>query len=443
VIKDTEQILHAARSAGAAQSELYIMRAKSFMVQVSNLEIEAMSLNDDVGIGLRIIDGEHRLGYAYTTRIEDTQTLVESAVANANTTEPDEHNVFVEGTDAEYRYQDFVDQRFEDIEVDRKIEKAISMERIARDSDPRVRGVRASTYGDGEFRVEVYNSAGISRGYAAAVCSVSILVMAEQDSGAEMGWDFDHARTFDELDNEQTARNAARRATDLLGARPAKSQSAPVVLDRYVMAEILAIIVGSLRADHVIKGKSMLADAVDEQVGSPALSVIDWWNVPGAEFPRPIDGEGAEPGRTAIIDRGVLRAYLHNAYTAHRMGVTGGGHATRTSFRSVPEVGVSNMYIEPGTHSLGQLFEQCGTGLYVTEMLGIHTADPISGDFSVGAAGRWIENGELSHPIRGITVAGNIKEVLRGVQCVADDLKFSGQIGAPSVLVRELAISGT
>jgi len=442
-MNNAEQVLSAALKAGASHAELYRMHAKSLMVQVSNLEIEAMSLNEDVGTGLRVIDGEHRLGYAYTTRFDDMEKLVEAAVANARTTQPDEHNVLVDETDGGHWHQDYVEQRFEDVDTERKIDKALAMERTARDTDSRIRGIRAATYADGEFRVEVYNSAGLSRGYGGAVCSASILVMAEQDGSAEMGWDFDHARTFDALDVEMVARNAARRATELLGAQPVESQAASVVLDRYVAAEILAIIVASMRADHVMKGKSMLADALDEQIAGPALSVVDCGDAPGAEIPRPIDGEGAKTGRTVVIDRGALRAYLHNAYTAHRMGEARGGHASRRSFRSVPEVGISNIYIEPGEKSRDELFEECSTGLYVTEMLGIHTADPISGDFSVGAAGRWIDGGELSRPVRGITVAGNIKDVLRRIEAVGNDSKFSGQIGAPSVLVRELAISGT
>ena len=442
-MNNAEQVIEAALKAGAAQAELYRMHAKSFMVQVSNLEIEAMSLNEDVGAGLRVIDGEHRLGYAYTTRLDEMDELVEAAVANARTTQPDEHNVLVDEIDAEHWFQDYVEERFEDIETEQKIDKALVMERTARDTDSRISGVRAATYGDGEFRIEVFNSAGLNRGYGGALCSGSILVMAEQNGSAEMGWDFDHARTFDALDVETVARSAAHRATELLGAQPVESQAAAVVLDRYVAAEILAIIVASMRADHVIKGKSMLADSLGEQIAGQTLSVVDCGDAPGAEIPRPIDGEGAKTGRTVVIDHGELRAYLHNAYTAHRMGEPRGGHASRHSFRAVPGVGVSNIYIEPGKKSRNELFQECGTGLYVTEMLGIHTADPISGDFSVGAAGRWIDGGELGQPVRGITVAGNIKDVLRGIEAVGNDSKFSGQIGAPSVLVRELAISGT
>ncbi len=438
-----ERVLDAALKAGAAQAELYSIHAKSFMVQVSNLEIEAISLNEDVGVGLRVVDSERRLGYAYTTRLDCTDELVEAAVANARTAQPDEHNVLVEEADPSYWHQDFVEQRFAQIGAERKIEKALAMERTARSTDSRVRSVRAATYADGEFRVELYNSVGLSRGYTGAVCSGSILVMAEQDGTAEMGWDFDHARTFDALDEVTIARSAVRRATELLGAQPVASQSAPVVLDRYVAADVLGIIVASLRADHVIKGKSMLADAMDEQIASAVVTVVDYGDAPGAEVPRPIDAEGTETDRTPVIDGGVLRAYLHNAYTAHRMGLSRGGQAARSSFRTAPEVGASNIYIEPGPKSPDELFENCGTGFYVTEMLGIHTADPISGDFSVGAAGRWIEGGELGRPVRGVTIAGNIKDVLRGIEAVANDLKFSGQVGAPSMLVRELAISGT
>jgi len=441
-MNDAEGIINAALEAGAAQAELYCMRAKSFIVQVSDLEIETMSISEDAGMGLRVIDREHRLGFAYTTRLDDTEGLVDAAVANARTTEPDEHNVLVDENDAEHWHQDFVEEQFDDVPADRKIEKALTMERIARDTDSRVRCVHPSTYADGTFQIDVYNTAGLSRGYRGAVANVSIVVVAEENGSAETGWDFDHSRTFGALDEETVARSAAVRATDMLGAGPVTSQAAPVVLDRYVAAEILGIIVESLRADHVIKGKSMLAGALGREIARPALTIIDCSDVAGAEIPRPIDDEGASTGRTAVIDGGIVRVYLHNAYTAHRMGEARGGNASRGSFRSAPEVGASNIYIEPGAVSRDELFKKCDIGFHVTEMLGIHTADPISGDFSVGAAGRWIERGELGPPVRGVTIAGNIKDLLRGIEAVANDLKFCGHIGAPSMLVSELAISG-
>jgi len=441
-MKDAEKILSNAIDAGAAHAELFCVRAQSFMVQVSDLEIETMSLNEDAGAGLRVIDRDHRLGFAYTTRLDDTDRLVGAAVANARTTEPDEHNVLVDETDEGHRRQNFIEERFDDVPTDRKIGKAIAMERVARATDSRVRRVHASTYADGTFHVDVYNTSGLSRGYSGAVASVSIVVVAEEDGSAETGWDFDHTRTFDELDEETVARSAAVRATEMLGAGPVASRTAPVVLDRYVAAEILGIVIESLRADHVIKGKSMLADALGREIAGPALTIIDCTDVPGAEMPRPIDDEGAATGRTAVVENGVLRVYLHNAYTAHRMGETRGGNASRGTFRSVPEIGASNIYIEPGPASRADIVAGCDTGFYVTEMLGIHTADPISGDFSAGAAGRWIERGEPGRPVRGVTVAGNIKDVLRDIESVADDLKFLGRVGSPSLLVSGLAISG-
>ncbi len=440
---DADKTLDAARKAGAVQAELYVLRSTSFSVQTRNREVEAISLDEDVGVGLRVIDGEHRLGFAYSTRVDDTESLVSAAVSGARITEPDEHNVLIEQTDDEPWRRDFVEERFDDIPADRKIEKAFTMEQIARETDSRVAGVRAATYGDVTFEIGIFNTAGLDRGYRAAMSSVSIAVIATDDNGSEIGGDFDHARTFDALDETSVARSATDRAVSLLGAQPVPSQSAPVVLDRYVAAEILGIIVESLRADHVIKGKSMLADCVGTDIASPVMRVIDWGDAPGAHYPRPIDDEGAATGRLDIVDKGVLRGFLHNAYTAHRMGGHAvAGHGSRSSFRGLPEVGASNIYIEPGDISLEKLIAKCGSGFYVTEMLGIHTADPISGDFSVGAAGRWIEGGEMADPVRGVTIAGNIKDVLRGVNAVADDLKFTGHTGAPSLLVRELAVSG-
>jgi PmbA protein len=439
---DAEKTLDAARKAGATHAELYVIGSTSFSVRTRDLEIEAMSLDEDAGAGLRVIDGEHRLGFAYSTRPDDTETLVAAAMAGARITEPDEHNVLTDEDDVKPWREDLVEERFDRIDAGRKIEKALVMERVARAAEPRISGVHASSYADGTFEVSIFNTSGLNRSYRGAACSASLTVVASDDGGPEVGGDFDHARTFDALDEQSVARSAAERAASLLGAAPVPSRSTPVVLDRYVAADILGVIVESLRADFVIKGKSMLAGAVGEAVANSVLHVVDCADVPGAQYPRPIDDEGAMTTRTTVIENGILKGYLHNAYTAHRMGVARGGHASRSSFRGTPEVGVSNLYIEPGTSSLDDLFAGCGEGFYVTEVLGIHTADPISGDFSVGAAGRWIESGELAAPVRGVTIAGNIKDVLLGVDVVANDLKFSGRLGSPSLLVRELAVGG-
>ncbi|NLC77635.1 MAG: TldD/PmbA family protein, partial [Clostridia bacterium] len=178
------------------------------------------------------------------------------------------------------------------------------------------------------------------------------------------------------------------------------------------------------------------------QVCSSFISIIDDGALPGAIMSAPFDGEGVSTGRTALIEKGTLKNFLHNSYTATKDGVTSTGNAVR-SFKSTPEVGTTNFFIEAGSVSRDELLSGIEQGFYVTEVMGMHTANPISGDFSVGASGLWIEKGKLTKAVRGVAIAGNLLSLLEQVDCVADDLTFFVGRGAPTVRIKEMTISGS
>jgi PmbA protein len=208
------------------------------------------------------------------------------------------------------------------------------------------------------------------------------------------------------------------------------------------MTELLGVLETAFSAESVIKGKSFLAGKDGKEVASPLVNIIDSGALEGQLGSSPFDGEGVKTGQTIVIKQGQLQGFLHNLYTANKMGVKSTGNAVRGSYKSTPEVGTTNFYLDKGKISREDLLKEIKRGVYVTEVMGMHTANPISGDFSLGASGLLIENGELTKPVKGIAIAGNLKELLMGIDAVADDLTFFVGKGAPTVRIQGITISG-
>ncbi len=208
-------------------------------------------------------------------------------------------------------------------------------------------------------------------------------------------------------------------------------------------AELIEVLVGPLSAEAVQKGKSLFANRLGKMVGAIALKIIDNGLLPNQIGTAPFDDEGTPCQKTILINDGILTNYLQNAYTAKKGNTQSTGNAARGGFKTLPAIGPTNLYIEPGKKSQSEIVKAINKGLLVTRLMGIHTINPISGDFSIGAAGLVIENGKITHPVRGITIAGNIIDMLEAIEEVASDLRFIGNVGAPSLLINHISISGS
>jgi PmbA protein len=205
----------------------------------------------------------------------------------------------------------------------------------------------------------------------------------------------------------------------------------------------LEVTAPSLTAEAVQKGKSLFANKMGQDIAASELNIIDDGHKKGAIISSPFDGEGVSTQKTILVENGILKSYLHNTYTAKKDGVSSTGNAKRGSYKSTPEVGTTNFYIDKGNITKDELIKNVEKGFYITEVMGMHTANPISGDFSVGASGIWIENGEFTKPVRGVAIAGNIKELLKSVEAVADDLTFFIGIGSPTLRIAKMTVSGS
>ena len=432
-----------ATKSGAAMAEAYLLSSKDLSIEIRDAEVETMKLAEDRGLGVRVItDG--RVGFAFTTEFSASglDQVVHQALANGSNTEPDQFYKLPQ-VSGEYPELNLYAPAIRAATVEQKIKMAVEMEKTAKDYDKRVKIIESAAYQDAEVEVSIVNSQGLQAHYEGAYCGIYCALVAGEGEDSQTGFAMKYGLKFAELDPTVIGQEAARRAVRMLGAKPVKSQRVPVVLDPYIVTNFLGLLSPALSGEAVQKGRSLFAGKVGQRVASELITIVDDGRLAGGIASAPFDGEGVPTSETVLIDAGQLKGFLYNTYTAAKERLTSTGNGVRGSFKGTPEVGTTNFFIRPGKMNHEQMIKEVKNGLYVTEVMGMHTANPISGDFSLGAAGIWIENGQFTKPVRGVAIAGNIMELLSAVDAVGNDLEFFGGKGAPTVRIASLSLSGS
>lgn len=439
----TRKILDYAMSHGIDAAEVFLRISSSTTVEVKGGKVDAFERANEAGAGLRVMS-EGRMGFAFTTDFSDEalKALAEAAATNGRNVEPDPFQVIPRAARASFGPVNIYDPELVALSEREKIDRVKAMEQEAFAVDGRIKRIRKAQAGFSESETVIMNTLGAEVSYKGTACSASIEVVAEENGEAQAGWDFDVSRFYRKLDIEEIGRRAARRALGLLGARGIETVKAPVVIEWHVAVEFLSILASGLSAENVQKGRSLFMGRLGEEVLSPGITIYDDGLLDGGLGTAAADDEGVPMKRKTVIEKGRLLMFLHNSYTAKKDGTVSTGNCVRGGFKGLPGVGVTNLYIEAGGRSLDELLAAAGEGLFVTEVMGGHTANPISGDFSVGATGFWIEKGKVSYPVREVTIAGNILDLMKNIIAVGSDLRFSGRIGSPSLLVKSLSIAG-
>lgn len=438
------------RAVEAAQGdesvEAYAAEGRRVEVRAHGGEVEALTFSETRGLGIRVV-AAGRVGYAYAAdpEVDEVAPLVASARESARFAEPDPANLLpalgpVEPLDGLY------DEGLAIAETEPKVRIALDLERAAISADPAVRKSESASYGDAVVRAAIASTNGGPLEVARTDCWVSVAALAERDGETQSGFDFHLARELGGLDWEGAARAAAARAARLLGGTKPRSERLPVVLDPSAAASFLSVLAGAVSAEEVLKGRSPLASLVGERVGSDLVTLVDDGRLiegPGAS---PFDDEGVPTERTPVIENGMLRGFLHNTHTATRAGAVSTGNAGRASYRTVPGVSPTNLFLAPGPSSAEDLLRAAGRAVYVQDVTGLHSgASSVTGDFSVGASGLRVEGGALAAPLREMTIASTLIDMLKAIGAVGSDLRFfpfGGAIGAPTVLVGEMTIAG-
>lgn len=427
---------------GIAQAEVYILRRKLLAIEVNDREVETLKLAQDSGLGLRIIS-DGRLGFAYTSGFtqEALDQIVESARTAAVYTASDRYNILPAKT-VQYPRLDLYDPELSCVPLVEKVDRARAIAQAAYQYDSRIRSVQKTSYSDSECEVTICNSQGLEVSHVDTYCWASTMAIAGANGGSQIGWDFDFNRFYRNLRVAEVGMGAAHMAVALLGAKTLETQKLPVVFDAVVAIGFIGMLASALSAESVQKEKSLLRGRLGQQVASSQVTILDDGTLPHGSSSSPCDGEGVATQRTELIREGMLMQFLHNTYTARKDKVKSTGNGIRASFKDLPRVGPTNLFLSPGYESREGLIKGIKRGVYVLATLGMHTADPISGDFSVGVEGLRIANGKLAQPVHGVTISGNLVDLFKSIESVADDLRFLGNIGSPTVSIGQLSISG-
>jgi PmbA protein len=321
---------------------------------------------------------------------------------------------------------------------------ALELERAVLGADARVTGVESCDYADSLAEAAVVTTTGIRRTSRETGCELVAYSLAADGDDTQTGFGFSLGRSFDELDVGVAARDAADRAVRMLGATKPPSGRLTIVLDPWVTAQLLGIFAGTLGAEEVVKGRSLFADRVGEQVASPLLTVVEDPTDARSWGATPVDAEGLATRRVPLVDAGVLQGFVHSTWTARRMGTASTGSAVRGGFKSTPGAGCRAVAPTPGTSTAAELTAGVDDGVLVQEVSGLHSGvNPVSGDLSTGAEGLRIRGGQVAEPLREFTIASTLQRLLLDVRAVGADLTWLPMSAAGLTLViGDVAVSG-
>jgi PmbA protein len=329
-----------------------------------------------------------------------------------------------------------------------RIEWARRAEAAALAADPRITNSDGGSFDAGTGRMVLANSRGFVGGYRSSHASVSAAPLAKDANGQMQrdGW-WSSARRLADLDSpESIGKEAARRALRRLGARRVPTQRVPIVFAPEVARSLIGSVFEAASGDSIWRSASFLAGKLDAQIAAPNLTIVDDHTMAlrsgaGGFGTSPFDGEGLPSQRTVVVENGVLRSYLLNTYTARKLGLKSTHNASR-GLAGTPGIGCGNLYLEPGTLTQDEIIRDVQAGIYVTGLMGFGT-NIVTGDYSRGATGLWIEDGQLTHAVEEVTIAGNLAEMLMHVSAIGNDLEFRGAVASPTLRIDGMTVAGS
>jgi PmbA protein len=447
----TADVVSLAMKAGATDAEAVAREGDEFSVKVRMGEVETLKESGSRALGLRVFLGK-RSASSSTSDLtaEGIRQLVEGAMALAKITEEDPFTGLPETTEFGSVPGD-LHLHFDDVYSlpgPERIEWARRCEAAALAVDPRVTNSDGGSFEAATGRKALANSRGFVGGYRTSYAGVSAAPLAVDANGQMQrdAWWSSARRLADVESPESVGQEAARRTLRRLGARRVPTQRVPIVFAPEVARSLIGLVFEAASGDAIWRSASFLAGKLGEQIAAPALTIIDdnLMLLPtgaGGFGTSPFDGEGLPSLRTVVVENGILRNYLLNTYTARKLGMKSTHNASR-GLAGTPGTGCGNLYLEPGTLSPDEIIAEIPAGLYVTSLMGFGV-NVVTGDYSRGATGLWIENGHLTHAVEEVTIAGNLAEMLRNVTAIGSDLIFRSSIASPTLRIDGMTVAGS
>lgn len=437
-------VLKRAKALGATEADLLVAEGDSVSVQVRMSEVDRLSKAREKVLGIRVFFGKRSASSSTSDfskasldrLVSDTCSLARAVVEDETSGLPAPDQMVVDIPD-----MDMKDDR--QLAVDEEIDLAKRTEQSAFSADPRITNSEGAECSAGYGSILLANSHGFVGSYASSSYSLSVspIALDSQNGGMQRDYWYSVKRKFYELDSpESIGREAARRTVRRLGSRPITTQEVPVIFDPETAKGLLGHISSAVSGYSLYKGASFLLGQLGKSIASDLVTVVDDGRLAGGLGSRPFDGEGLPTRRTLVIDKGVLSSYLLDTYSGRKLGMASTGNASR-SVGENPTVGATNLFLSPGSYSPDEILKSMKRGLYVTDLIGFGV-NLVTGDYSRGAVGFWVENGELTHPVEEVTIAGNLQQILKDIEMVGNDLEFRGRVASPTVKIRKMMVAG-
>ena len=437
-------VLAMAKKQGATEADVVVADGENLSVQVRLGAVDRLSKAREKRLGLRIFVGKRSASTSTSDfsaeslrrLVAETVTLAKAVVEDPISGLPAAGSLATEQPDLDL----YDDTR---LDTDRQIELAKRAEAAALATDERITNSEGADFDSSWGRVVLGNSHGFIGDYRSSSYSLAVSPVAVDPVSGTMQRDawYDVRRKFQKLDQpEAIGIEAAKRTVRRLGARKVGTKRVPVVFDQDTAGSLLGNLCSAASGYALYKGASFLAGQLEKQLAPDWFTVYDDGRLVGGLGSRPFDGEGLPTRKNTIVNKGVLNSYLLDTYSGKKLGLPSTGNASRSVGES-PSVGPTNFYLAPGTRSAEDIIRSIKDGLYVTELIGFGI-NMVTGDYSRGAGGFWIENGELAYPVEEITIAGNLKQMFKDIELVGSDLVFRGRIASPTVKIAEMMVAG-
>lgn len=427
------------------QIEAYVGRGGETSVRVYEGELEHFVSAQSAGVGIRVIkDGRTGVAYAGTLDESAISEVLADARDNVQFGNPDEFAGLAKPDGVEPVPQKFWDEVLANYPTDQKVALTKDLEQRALAADSRVR-TESANYDDGWDESAFATTTGIRISGRSNGCYVSVVTLADDGDETQTGFGFSVGDSPNDFNLDKAAREAADRATRLLGATKPASKRTTIVLDPYVTSQFISILSSAFSGENVSKGRSIFADRLDQQVAVPSFTLVDDPTNKLAYTSTDIDGEGLAARRNVLIEDGVLKMFVHSSYSARRMKTRSTGNATRGGFAGSPGVGCLAMQVTPGSKSQAELIAGIDDGVLIQEVSGLHSGvNPISGDFSTGASGMTISKGVVGAPIREFTIGSTLQRMLLDIVAIGNDVDWLPMRAAGlSLVIRDVTISGS
>ena len=414
--------------------EIYIDESKTIELDSLKEELNFAKEEIDLGVGIRVLK-DKKQGFAFTSNLDNLTQTAQKAIDNAKLTKIDDNYAFAE-VEKVSEVKDVYDNKFNDLSLDEAVEFLKTTIETASDNGCEVTG---SGFSASEGRSLIMNSNGVSIEDEGTGFGLGLSVTIQKDGEIATAYNSQSSRFFD-IDGEKLANEVCDLAKSSLNTKPIETNDYDVVLDYYAAVGLLQTYISAFNGENVLRGRSILKDKLGSEIANPTLSIIDNPLLDKGMYTSKCDGEGSVSRKTSLIKDGVLNSFIYDIYNANKVGEKTTSNGLRGSYFTTPMIAPTNLEFEFG--EMRDLSE-IKNGVLTTSVLGAHTANPISGDFSVEASNAFkIENGELADPINKAMISGNIFEIMKNVEGLNSEIKQYGSFIIPKLLVHDLRVVG-